>query len=721
MNSQDMVAYDCPAQSAHYVHLLQEVSVAANEALNIDAALLMALQGICRITGWPAGRARRSTADGGLEAGGLWQVHKQYHQADFLEFRRKLEAQGDVEADRFVKVYSLQVGEAHCVSAILEFYSTRAQPLSPEMEQVVKQIGVQLTQGFENQTVQRALQASERRSRQIIDSAADAFIAMDSQGIITAWNQAAESIFGWLRDEAVGRSVADTIIPESYRNAHHRGMQRFLGDGNSKVLGQRLELPALHRSGREFPIEITLWSLEEEHEPSFFAFAHDISDRKKAERELEHRALHDTLTGLPNRSLALDRLQHCLSRRQEDGSCLAVLFVDLDHFKRINDSFGHEAGDQVLVTMAQRLSRAVRPADTVARLAGDEFVVLCPDIASHRDAARVASRLLDEMAPAIALKDDKVFVSASVGIAIATDNCSAEKLIGSADIAMYEAKSSGRGQFQLFDSKMQMQVAGRISLENDLHQALVREEFQLYFQPIIAASSGTIVRVEALLRWQHPQRGMIPPTDFIPIAEETGLIVPIGNWVVEEACRIAQTWNLPDDVSIPLGVSVNLSARQLLQSDLVDTVQKIFAAYEFDPARIEFGFEVTETAVMQDPDAAATTLQALRELGAHVLIDDFGTGYSSLAYLKRFPVDTLKIDQSFVSNITSDSVDQAIVRAVTDMAHSMNLLVVAEGVETAEQAQALKHLAVDLQQGYLYAHPLPAEQLTELLISCRTA
>ncbi|RIX69336.1 GGDEF domain-containing protein, partial [Acidovorax cavernicola] len=256
-------------------------------------------------------------------------------------------------------------------------------------------------------------------SRHIIDSAGDAFIAMDARGAITAWNKAAEIIFGWPQAEVMGRTVAETVVPAQYREAHQRGMARFLAHGKAQVLGQRLELPALHRDGSEFPIEITLWSLEEEHEWSFFAFAHDISARKKAEQELERRALHDALTGLPNRALLLDRLQQSLSRRDEFNPGLAVLFIDLDHFKRINDSFGHDAGDQVLITVAQRLQRVMRPADTAARLAGDEFVMVCPGVASHRDAAIIAQRLLHELALPIHLKDDNVFVTASIGTAMA--------------------------------------------------------------------------------------------------------------------------------------------------------------------------------------------------------------------------------------------------------------------------------------------------------------
>ena len=731
-----------------YIHLLKEVAVATNEALGVETALLAALRSICQVTGWSLGHALRSRADGNLVSSGLWHLQEDLPTDAFADFRRASEAlcfapgvglpgrvlasgqplaltdarnqadflRRDVAASTgLAAAFAFPVHAGENITAVLEFFATRPQQLRPELLEVMGQIGVLLGRVFERQAAQSALHTSEERSRQILDSAGDAFIAMDAEGRISAWNKAAVNQFGWSQAEVLGRTVADTIVPLQYREAHERGMQRFLAQGQSKVLGQRLELPALHRDGREFPIEITLWSLEEAQGWSFFAFAHDISARKQAERDLEHRALHDPLTGLANRVLVMDRLRHGLARRDDAQPGLAVLFIDLDHFKRINDSFGHDAGDQVLINVAQRLQRVMRPIDTVARLAGDEFVLVCPDVASYRDAAVIAQRLQDELAPAIQLKDDSIFVAASIGIAMATPGVDAEKLLGSADIAMYEAKSSGRAHYQLFDEQMQMQVASRLHIENDLHRALERDEFRLHFQPIVAAASGQVAAVEALLRWQHPERGLLAPAEFLPVAEECGLIVPIGTWVIEQTCRLAHSWSLLRNADFPLSVAINLSARQLIQSDLVATVQRIFNTTAFDPARIEFGFEVTETAVMRDPEAAAVTLQALRDLGARISIDDFGTGYSSLAYLKHFPVDTLKVDRSFVVNLAQDPVDQAIVRSVTDLAHALKMVVVAEGVETEEQAQALRRLDVDLLQGFLYALPQPAEQLEALL------
>jgi diguanylate cyclase (GGDEF)-like protein/PAS domain S-box-containing protein len=518
-------------------------------------------------------------------------------------------------------------------------------------------------------------------------------------------------MFGWTRDEALSRTVAETIIPPQYREAHAQGLRRFLATRAPRVLGKRLELSALDRAGREFPIEITFWSLGEGNSVSFYAFAQDITERKKRERELEQRVYYDALTGLPNRKLLLDRLEQLLARREHPQRGPAVLFLDLDRFKCINDSLGHAAGDQVLMTIAKKLRQAARPMDTVARLAGDEFVVVCPDMETHRDAALIAKRMLATLANPIRIEDDSVFLTASVGIALADETSAGESLIGAADAAMYQAKGSGRGQYELFDERMRLAVTSRLHVESELNEALEREQLRLHFQPIMTAADGRIAAVEALLRWAHPERGLISPDEFMPIAEDTGLIVPIGAWVLEEACRCARAWKAEWGLEAPLCVSINLSARQLAQSDLVPMIERILTAAAIDPMRVQFGIEVTETVMMRDPVVAAKKLQDLKALGIHLAIDDFGTGYSSLAYLRHFPVDTLKIDRSFVSDLADDPADLAIVHAITNLARSLELSVVAEGVETEAQARALRGVGVTMMQGFLFAHPQPPEEL----------
>ncbi|MCR8922168.1 EAL domain-containing protein [Dasania sp. GY-MA-18] len=737
-------------RSQAYMGLLEHIAVAANEANSTNDSLQKALEYICQATGWALGHVFVSHQDNILRSANIWHISAQSQHPSLERFREDSEARpfakgegipGRVYAsgqpewiinaqqddtylrhDSIIKTnlkscFAFPVLTGNKVVAILEFYSLQAQRPDHTLLDVMKHIGVQLGRVFEREQSQQQLANRERRHRQILNSTADAFIAMNSQGEITAWNLAAQSIFGWRSEQALGRTVSELIVPQAFRQAHHDGMQRFLKSGKASILGQTLELPAMHNAGHEFPIEITLWSLQEKGEWSFFAFARDITERKRSQDELKHKALHDALTGLPNRILLLDRLSQHLEQRENRRSGLATLFVDLDHFKRINDSFGHEAGDRALIEVANRLRHAVRPVDTVARLAGDEFVIACPDIKSPRDAAIIAQRILDALAPPMQLQGDSIFLNASVGIALADTNSSAENLISAADIAMYEAKSSGRGEYQLFDERMQVQVTARLRVENDMRHALEhdKEQFCLHFQPIIESQSGDIVCLEALVRWQHPERGLLSPIEFIPMAEETGLIVPLGEWILELACQEAKRWEQLCQIQRPLDISVNLSGRQLAQADLVTTISNTLSHANIDPSRFRLGFEVTETEVMRDPATAATTLQTLRDLGAHLSIDDFGTGYSSLAYLKQFPVDTIKIDRSFITHIMDSPADQAIVSSVVYLAHALNHTVVAEGVETIAQADKLREMKVDYIQGYLFAKPQPAEQLLILI------
>ena len=558
-------------------------------------------------------------------------------------------------------------------------------------------------------------QLNDTLARKILDSSADAFVAMDTRGYITEWNKAAEKMFGWTRTEAIGRTVAETIIPMRYREGHEQGIQHFRATGIAASLGQVTQVPAQRRDGHEFPVELTRWSLEQAGEVQFYSFIRDVSEREQRKRKLEQQAYYDELTGLPNRRLLLQLLEQQLApnNRRQDSSQegLAVLFVDLDHFKRINDSLGHTAGDQALVTVANRLRNAVRPADTVARLAGDEFVILCPGMRTHRNASIAADRILSAIDSPIVLGTDSVFLTASVGIAFADEGDSAEAIVSAADNAMYHAKASGRAGYELFNPQMRQEVSSRLQVENELRVALERNQLEVYFQPIVIAAAGNTVAAEALLRWNHPERGLLLPAEFIPIAEETGLIVPIGEWVLEEACRHAQTWINAVDEHVQLYVSVNLSARQLAQANLVSVVERTLAKAAFDPKRVQFGLEITESVVMRDPAATAAVLKQLKGLGAHLSIDDFGTGYSSLAYLKNLPVDTLKIDRSFILNIAEDNTDFCIVKTIVDLAHALHLTVVAEGIETPEQERAVRRANVDLIQGFLYGRPQPLDQL----------
>ncbi|MCM2129257.1 putative bifunctional diguanylate cyclase/phosphodiesterase [Larsenimonas rhizosphaerae] len=591
------------------------------------------------------------------------------------------------------------------VRLILEFFW--ANPVLPESDYsfFLKQFGIQLGFILECRENEQQRTRSEQKLKRILDSAGDGFIGMDSEGCVTAWNIAAATLFGWSREEAMHHPVSELIVPPSYREAHDAGMARFLRTGKSLVLGKQLEMPGLHRDGRTLQLEMTLWSLQDNQQWEFYAFIRDISGRKQRQSELERRADYDELTGLPRRGLLLKLLDQVLQDPQ--STPIGLMFIDLDRFKRINDTFGHEAGDTVLCTMAERLQNNAGSDNLVARLSGDEFVVLCPELTCEREASYLAMQLLKSFDSPVDLGDDHVFVSGSIGVALSTCESTSVGLLKWADMAMYEAKGKGRGTFEVFNDHMNSRLARRMMMERDLHEAISQGQLELYYQPLIACGSRRVVSVEALLRWNHPVQGLIMPEDFIPVAEESGLIVPIGSWVLEQACRQARLWSSLGDQDSPMTLSVNLSGRQLAQANLLDHIERILDQLSFDPREIRFGFEVTETVMMRDPASAAHTLARLRALGTYLSIDDFGTGYSSMAYLKHFPTDAIKIDRSFINDIAHDERDQAIVGAIVNLAMGLGIDVVGEGVETQAQADMLCSLGVDYIQGFLYATPMP--------------
>ena len=431
-----------------------------------------------------------------------------------------------------------------------------------------------------------------------------------------------------------------------------------------------------------------------------------VIERKRAQERLAHQALHDPLTELPNRALFLDRLALGLARLRRRPSSMAVLFADVDRFKVVNDSLGHDTGDRLLVELARRLRDVLRPGDTLARFGGDEFAVLCEEV-PEGNVAGIADRMMDALGEPFLVAGREVFVSMSVGIAVADDaHQRPEALLRDADAAMYLAKDRGRARFEIFDEAMRSQSTERLLLENALRRAPERGELRALYQPIVRLADGAMIAAEALVRWDHPERGLLEAAQFVPLAEETGIIVPIGAWVLEEACRQAASWS--GDGTVP-AVSVNLSARQLSRPELVDVVGEALAASGLDPDRL--WLEITESVLMEDAGTAVDALGRLRALGVHLCVDDFGTGYSSLAYLRRFPVDALKVDRSFVAGLGEDPEDSAIVEAVVSMAHSLRLSVVAEGVETDEQLARLRDLGCELAQGFYFAAPVPSSAL----------
>jgi diguanylate cyclase (GGDEF)-like protein/PAS domain S-box-containing protein len=438
-------------------------------------------------------------------------------------------------------------------------------------------------------------------------------------------------------------------------------------------------------------------------------------ERRSAEEEMRHQALHDPLTGLPNRNLFSDRLAHALDLARRHGTLVAVLFCDLDQFKLVNDSLGHEAGDELLAAVAPRIRSALRDSDTVARFGGDEFAILVEEAASERDATRVADRVREALARPFALRGRDHFVSATLGIAIGTGDVAPEALIRDADAAMYRAKERGRGTYELFDEVMRARAHEHLRIENDLQRALERDELEVHYQPVIELESLTVSSVEALLRWNHPERGRLDPGAFIEIAEESGLIDRVGAWVLDRACRDAAEWSGLGPSGRSTGISVNLSVRQIANPAMVEDVREVVGRSGIDPERVSL--EITESALLDDTTATLATLERLKALGIGLVLDDFGTGFSSLGYLQRFEFDALKLDRAFISRLVSEPGDTAIVGAVTEMAKALGLEVVAEGVETAEQLERIHALGCGFAQGFLFSRPLPAEYIAELLPS----
>ena len=449
----------------------------------------------------------------------------------------------------------------------------------------------------------------------------------------------------------------------------------------------------------------------------------EVVERKRAEEQLRYGAFHDPLTGLPNRTLFMDRLGHALerTRRREDYSRgAAVLFLDLDRFKVVNDSLGHSMVDQLLIECARRLEACLRAADTVARLGGDEFVILLEDIQGMDDATYVAVRIQDGLAPPFSLDGRQTYISASIGIVLSTMGYDRpEDILRDADIAMYRAKVLGRARYEVFDTTMRDLAVARLGLETDLRRAVEQQEFRLYYQPIVLLETGAVVGFEALVRWQHPERGLVLPPEFIPVAEETGLIIPIGQWVLREACHQLREWQSQFPMDPPLTISVNFSAKQFAQADLIEQVSRVLQETGIEPGSLRL--EITESVIVEEAATATTTLAQLRTLGVEVQIDDFGMGYSALSYLHRLPIDTLKVDRTFVAKMGADGDGSEIVRTVLALARDMGMSVIAEGVEAEYQLAKLKELRCEYAQGHLFAKPTDGKTagalITEALAS----
>ncbi len=566
-------------------------------------------------------------------------------------------------------------------------------------------------------TAELALRESEEQTRLIIESASQAYVAIDAASVVIDWNAQAEETFGWSREEAIGQPLEDRIIPIAQRAAHRAGMARYLATGEGRLIGKRIELTALHRDGHEFLAELTIWPVGTGDSIKFSALIHDITLRKQLELQLQHQAFHDSLTGLANRALFRDRVTHALARQARSHGAVSVLFSDLDDFKTVNDSLGHDAGDQLLVAVAERLRAVMRPEDTTARFGGDEFAILLEDT-TEDGARRAAERILEALRSPFEFHGRQVVMHASIGASITSaTETEPDDLLRQADLAMYTAKTSGKGRFAFYEPQMHAAAVTRMELKADLELAIANDEFEMYYQPIVDLRSGHVSGVEALVRWRHAERGLVLPTEFIPIAEETGLIVPLGNWVVHAACQQLADWTSAGRLSSPLlkrlSVWVNLSARQLQEPDFVDTVADALRASGIQPDRVTL--EITESALMADVEHCAATLHRLRALGVRLAIDDFGTGYSSLSYLERLPVEVLKIDRSFTAAIGHGRDVPVLVRSIVKLGQTLHMEVLAEGIETAEQLARLRAIDCRLGQGFYFSAAVPADAVIELL------
>jgi diguanylate cyclase (GGDEF)-like protein/PAS domain S-box-containing protein len=582
-------------------------------------------------------------------------------------------------------------------------------------EPAVRGVVVNTRDVTERSQAEAALREEKERYRRLVEVSPEV-IAVHQDRRFVFVNPAGLRLFGAEGPEQLlGRHVMDMVHPEDRAMVEARA--RAVAEGTETSLGeQRL----LRVDGEVVDAEVVAVPITYDLGPAVLVMAKDITDRKRAERALAHQALHDHLTGLPNRSLLLDRLSQAVARLGRKDARVGVLFFDLDHFKVINDSLGHEAGDRVLQAVAARVAGVLRPTDTLARLGGDEFVVVCEALDGPAEASAVAARIARALARPIDEGDEELIVGASIGVVVTGDErADPSALIRDADAAMYRAKEQGRGRSELFDEGMRVRVVGRLRQERALRRALQREELLLHYQPVLALPDLQITGVEALVRWQDRERGLLLPGEFVPLAEETGLILELGDWVLAEACRQAAAWCHVLGAERTLEVAVNLSTKQLGQADLAKRVAGLLERHRLLPEQVSLCLEITESLMLEDPMVTGGLLGDLARLGVRLAIDDFGTGYSSLAYLRRFPVHTLKVDRSFVSGLGVDADSRAVVAAIIELAHALGLEVVAEGVEEQVQFDALVDLGCDRAQGFLFARPAPPEALAELLSPAR--
>ncbi|MEW6059060.1 MAG: EAL domain-containing protein [Actinomycetota bacterium] len=563
---------------------------------------------------------------------------------------------------------------------------------------------------------------SEDRFSSLVQHSSDVVIVVDADSSVRYVSPSVARMLGYDSDELEGTKLTALIHPEDKPRVLQCLMtaDRAGDEGHPEMIEFRLH----HQD--DFWLDVETHCTNLLHDPNVQGIVlntRDIGERKAFEEQLQHQSLHDSITNLANRALFKDRVEHALERQARDDKPVTVLFMDLDDFKTVNDSLGHAAGDRMLAQVGERLKNCLRAADTAARLGGDEFAILLENVGQGVEPGDVAARILASLEGPFHLEGKEVFIRASIGIATAPFGAEnrpkdAEELLRNADVAMYMAKEAGKGRYQAFEPAMHDTALRRLELKADLQRATDHNEFILHYQPVIELETGGICGLEALLRWNHPQRGLIPPLEFIPLAEETGLINPIGNWVLREACRQAVLLHERFGSDPPLYMAVNLSARQLQRPEIVAEIAEVLMDTGLDPCSLIL--EITESVMMRDVDLSIQRLTELKELGVKLAVDDFGTGYSSLNYIRRFPVDILKVDKSFVDGVNRGGEESALTAAIIELAGILKLRPVAEGIERADQLEMLLDLHCDLGQGYYFARPLPMDGIDELLVTRAT-
>ena len=720
------------------VRLLQSMTVAVGEAENLQTALEVVLRKVCESTGWLLGQAWMPGETGRLECvpawhgeekglehfretslsttfasgtglpGRVWKAKKPVWIKDMTQEGNFPRVDAAREAGLKAGL-GIPVMAGDEVVAVLEFFVREPRKDDEHLTGVVHSAAAQLGSVIQRKRTEMALRRSENQLRAIIDAEPECVKIIKADGTLAQMNPAGLAIIEASRPEQViGKPMFGLLLPE-YREPFRAFVENVLR-GNKGTM--EFEITGFKGTHRWLESHAVPMPGEEGGPPHMLSITRDITERKHNEQRLQQLAHFDSLTDLPNRVQFIERLEEAMADADRNERLVGIVFLDLDRFKNINDSLGHDKGDKLLREVALRLSGVVRRGDTVARLSGDEFALVLADMGHVDDAIHVTQKILDVFHQPFRVAGYDLFVTASMGISLYPfDDRGAHELLRNADVAMYRAKESGKNNYQFYVAEMTAKVAERLSLENDLRSALERGEFSLNYQPIADCQSGKIVGMEALLRWKHPERGMISPALFIPLAEETGYIISIGEWVLRTACEQCRVWQ---NMGFPsLYVAVNLSSRQFHQKDLTASIHRVLQETGLNP--IHLGLEITEGLIMQQAESSINTLRELVAMGIRISIDDFGTGYSSLSYLKRFPINVLKIDQSFVRDIPKDEDDAAIASTIITMAHSLGLKVVAEGVETLDQLKFMRQHRCDAMQGYYLSKPLALEQFEAFL------